>query len=96
MGTIPAPNIAGDILGIQQQGDNSMAEYARAAALRQQTQQAQAMAPGQQQMQQQEIQQREMANKQQELDLQDAQNAHKLGPQFLKKDADGNITGFDS
>jgi hypothetical protein len=56
MGTIPAPNIAQDAMQIAQAPQNAMAEYARVAALKQQTQQSAAMAPLQQQQAQQQIQ----------------------------------------
>jgi len=55
VGTIPAPNIAEFGLQQNQQYANSFAEYARAAQLRQQTEQEQAMAPLQQQQAQQQI-----------------------------------------
>lgn len=103
MGTIPAPNIAELGGQIAQAPANAMQEYARVAALRQQTaasqqqmQQQAALAPGQQQLQQQQVQAAQTQNQQAALDLQDAQNAHKLGPQFLQKDDSGKITGFDT
>ena len=55
MGTIPFPNVADEAGQIAQAPQNSLAEYARVAGLKQQTQQAQAMAPGQLQQQQQQI-----------------------------------------
>ena len=82
---------------------NALQEYARTAALQQQTaasaqemQQRQQLAPGALQQQSQQTQAQQMQIDQQKLDLQDAQNAHKLGPQFLQKDDSGKITGFDN
>lgn len=60
---------------------NPLEEYGRAQQLESQAQ---------------TIQQQKIQTQQQQLDLQDAQNAHRLGPQFLQKDADGKITGFDN
>lgn len=56
MGTIPAPDIFHDASEIAQAPQNAMAEYARVAALNQQTQQSAAMAPLQRQQAQQQIQ----------------------------------------
>ena len=56
MGTIPAPDIFHDAQEIAQAPQNAMAEYARVAALNQQTQQARQMGPLQQQQAQQQIQ----------------------------------------
>ena len=103
MGTIPAPNIAQDAIQIAQMPQNALQEYARTAALQQQTaasaqemQQRQQLAPGALQQQSQQTQAQQMQLQQQQLDLQDTQNAHKLGPQFLQKDDSGKITGFDN
>ena len=82
---------------------NALEEYARTAQLQQQTaasaqemQQRQQLQPGALQQQSQQTQAQQMQLQQQQLDLQDAQNAHKLGPQFLQKDDSGKITGFDN
>ena len=56
MATIPAPDIFHDAQEIAQAPQNAMAEYARVAALQQQTQQQAAMAPLQRQQAQQQIQ----------------------------------------
>lgn len=103
MSAIPAPNIAENSLQQEQLNQNALAEYTRAAqeraqtaALQQQTQQAQAMGPGQLAQQQNITQAQQMQNQQAQLDLQDSQNQHKLGPQFLQKDDSGKITGFDN
>jgi hypothetical protein len=71
MGTIPAPNIAGDAIQIAQMPQNAAAEYARAAALQQQT------AASKQEMQQRAL---EMQAQQRQLNDQDAQT--KLITQF--------------
>lgn len=65
----------------QQISQNPLTEYSRAVQL---------------QGEQQQVQQARIQTQQQQLDLQDAQNAHTLGPQFLQKDANGKITGFDN
>jgi hypothetical protein len=78
-------NIPADAMAIAQAPQNAMAEYARIGALKQQTAQSQAATQGQQ-----------IQNQQQQIELQDQQNAHKLGPQFLQKDDSGKITGFDN
>src|ERR1039458_7071542 len=85
MGSIPAPNVFHDSAEIAQMPQYAMAEYARIGALKQQTAQSQAATQGQQ-----------IQNQQQQIELQDQQNAHKLGPQFLQKDDSGKITGFDN
>jgi hypothetical protein len=89
MGTIPAPNIPQDIAVASQQ--NSAAEYARVAALKQQTaqsqqqtQQAAAMGPGQLQMQQEQVRAAQMQNAQV-----DAMNRAYQGA--FKPDANGNM-----
>jgi hypothetical protein len=55
LGTVPAPNIPQDVLAASESGQNALAEYARVAALKQQTAQSAAMAPLQQQQAQQQI-----------------------------------------
>lgn len=94
MGTIPAPNIPQDIAVASQQ--NSAAEYARVAALKQQTaqsqqqtQQAAAMGPGQRQLQQQQIQSQQLLLQQQQLDLQDEQRVRDA-----YKNSNGDLTQF--
>ena len=103
MSSIPAPNIFQDATQIAQMPQNALQEYARTAQLQQQTaasaqemQQRQQLQPGALQQQSQQTQAQQMQLQQQQLDLQDAQNAHKLGPQFLQKDDSGKITGFDN
>ena len=95
MGTIPAPDIFHDAQEIAQAPQNAMAEYARVAALKaqtqgqqQQNQQQQQMAPIQQQSAQLDLQQKQ-------LQMQDQQTMRQLAPQFIQKDDSGKVTGFD-
>jgi len=80
MGTIAAPNIAELGGQIAQAPMNQAAEYARVAALKQQTaasqqqmQQQAAMAPGAQQLQQQQVQSGQLSLQEQQREAQDAQ-----------------------
>lgn len=50
---------------------------------------------GQQQVQQQQVQGLQTQNQMQQIQLQHIQKLDALSPQFTKKDADGNVTGYD-
>jgi hypothetical protein len=85
MGTIPFPNIPQDAMQIAQAPQNALMEYQRMAQLKQQT----ALEQQQTAIAQQQAQQQQMAT-------QDEQNARKLAPQYLQKDENGKVTGFDN
>jgi hypothetical protein len=91
MGTIDAPNIAQDAIQIAQMPQNALQEYARTAALQQQTaasaqemQQRQQLAPGALQQQQQVTQAQQM-----QIDQQKAMN--QAYTDAFKPDANGNL-----
>lgn len=99
----PLAGLPQEELQSQQTQQNALAEYTRAAQekaqtaqIQQQTQQQAQLNPIQLQQQKNVTEAQQMANQQAQLDLQDSQNAHKLGPQFLQKDDSGKITGFDN
>lgn len=102
MGTVPAPNIYEDASQIAQAPQNAMAEYARIAALKQQTAQTQQQMQQSQQLQPAKVQ---TANQdaasgaldlqQKQLQMQDQQTLRQLAPSFIQKDDSGKVTGFD-
>lgn len=55
----------------------------------------QALAPGQQQLQQEQLRGEQQRNQMQGLQLQDEQKLRTLSPNFVQRDANGNITGYD-
>jgi hypothetical protein len=84
MGTVPAPNIVQDAGTIAQAPQNALAEYARVAALKQQTA-----------LQQQQTQGAALDVQQKQLDLKNQQIVSQIAPQHIVKDDSGKVTGYD-
>lgn len=88
MASIPLPAL--DIRPPAQQA-SPLEQYGQLLALRNQQQNA----PLQRQAFQQQVEAGQLENQQRQLQLQDAQTLRSLSPNFVKKDSQGNVIGYD-
>jgi hypothetical protein len=86
MGTVPAPNFAQyNAPQAEQTGfNNSLAEYARMAGLQSQLSQEKSQS-----------QQEQLKTQQLQSQVQDQQTIRGMAPQYVQKDSDGKVTGYD-